>query len=270
MYKLIAFDCDGTLLNDDKKIDSKTIESIKLLKEYGIKVVLATSRPFYRVLPYLKELNLIDDTSYTISFNGGLVINNTGNNPLCDERLSTDIVKRILSYSQNYDLYTFVYEKEKVLANKYCEPYVKQNPDTKFEVQDLLKLDLENLNIYKIIIHGNYTKVKEARKNLEKSLTSLCVVTSSNKNNIEFIPLGNSKSNGLKMIGEQLSIKSNEMIAFGDNENDIDMFNYVGYKVAMGNSIKHLKDISDKVTLSNNDFGIAKAIEEMIQDGIIK
>ena len=77
MYKLIAIDCDGTLLNSKKEISPRTIQAIKIAKNSGAKVVLATARPFYRLKKYLKQLDLLTDDQYTICFNGGMVVNNT-------------------------------------------------------------------------------------------------------------------------------------------------------------------------------------------------
>ena len=64
MYKLLAIDCDGTLLNDNKEIDAKTVEALKKVKDRGLKIVLATSRSFFAVKKYLNELDLIDEEQY--------------------------------------------------------------------------------------------------------------------------------------------------------------------------------------------------------------
>lgn len=270
MYKLIAFDCDGTLLNDQKQIDKDTINAIKKVKNKGIKIVLATSKSFYRIKNYLNELDLLEKEQYTVSFNGGYVLNNTEVEVLHKELLSLEAVNKIIAFGKQFDLYTFIYEKDRIMSNKPNDSYVKYNPDVPFIVVDFDKLDLTNVSIYKIIIHGpSKEEVSKAKSMLGNEYNNMCEVTSSNVNNIEFIPFGNSKTTGLRVIGQKLNIKADEMIAFGDNENDLDMFNYVGYKVAMGNGIEELKQISSLVTLSNNENGIARALEEMINKGII-
>ena len=270
MYKLIAFDCDGTLLNDQKQIDKETIEVIKKVKDRGVKIVLATSKSFYRIKNYLDELDLLEQEQYTVSFNGGYVLNNTEVEVLHKELLSYEAVSKIVEFGKQFNLYTFIYEKDRIIANKPNDSYVKHNPDVPFIVADFDKLDLTKISVHKIIIHGpNKQEVSKAKSMLGNEYNNMCEVTSSNVNNIEFIPFGNSKTTGLKAIGKKLNIEADEMIAFGDNENDIDMFNYVGYKVAMGNGIDELKQISNLVTLSNNENGIAIAIEKMINKGII-
>lgn len=270
MYKLIAFDCDGTLLNDRNEIDKETIEVIKKVKNRGIKIVIATSKSFYKLKKYLEQLDLIDDNHYTVAFNGGYVLNNTETYVLHKELLTVDAVEKIVNFAKKFNLYTFIYEKDKIISNKYCFDYVIHNPDTPFLVEDFNNIDLKSLLVHKIIMHGpNVEEVSKARLELGTSCDDMCEVTSSNANNIEFIPFGNSKTSGLEKISQKLDIKASEMIAFGDNENDIDMFNYVGYNVAMGNAIDSLKNISKRITLSNNDNGIAEALNKMIEEGII-
>lgn len=270
MYKLVALDCDGTLLNDQKEISEYTIKTIKMIKDMGIKIVISTSKSFSKIHRYLEELELIDDNQYTIAFNGGYILNNTEKNILHEDLLSKETVKKIVKLSKMFDLYTFIYEKEKIISNQFCDDYILKNPDVPFFVSNFDNLDVASLGVHKIIIHGpNKEELKRARILLEQDCSHLCEITSSNDNNIELIPFGNSKTSGLQLLSQELGILPSEMIAFGDNENDIDMFNYVGYKVAMGNAIDKLKDISSRVTLSNNNDGIAIALQDMVKEGII-
>ena len=270
MHKLIAIDCDGTLLNDQKQIDKETVEVLKKVRDRGIKIVLATSKSFYRIKNYLNDLDLLEQDQYTVSFNGGYVLNNNEIEILHQDVLSFNAIRAIVDFGKQFDLYTFIYEKDKIISNKFDEHYVKQNPDINFVVADFDKLELNDLKVHKIIIHGpNKQEVLNAKSRLITGYDKICEITSSHANNIEFIPFGNSKPKGLELIGQKLNIKASEMIAFGDNENDIAMFNYVGYKVAMGNAIDELKIISNRITLSNNEHGIARALEEMMAEGII-
>lgn len=265
MYKLIALDCDGTLLNDHKEISPKTLISLKNLK--NIQIVLTTSKPFFKVKKYLEELNLLHDKCYTISFNGGLILENNGY-VLHKDILPTSVVQQIVDFGRKYDLYTFIYEEDRIIANEYCDNYIEFNPDTPYYVADFTKLLLTDLTVHKIIIHGDSIEVGKAKEDLEK-LDIKAEITSSNIHNIEFIPLGNSKTKGLECLSHKLNISPKEMIAFGDNENDLDMFNYVGYKVAMGNGIDALKKEADLVTTSNNEDGIALALNKMHDEGTI-
>lgn len=270
MYKLLAIDCDGTLLNDNKEIDLKTIEMLKKVKERGLKIVLATSKSFFAVKKYLKQLDLIDDNQYTIAFNSSYITNNTESQCLDKTVLYSEAVKKIVDYGRNFDLYTFLYEKDRIISSKPCESYTTKNKHVPFDVISFDELDLESLDIYKIIIHGpNFDEVKRAKEGLDETFDAICSYSSSNKGNIEFVMPNRSKEYGLEILSKQLNILPSEMIGFGDNENDLGMFNYTGYGVAMGNSIDKLKEHADFVTLSNNEDGIAYALEKMIDEGII-
>ena len=270
MYKLLAIDCDGTLLNDNKEIDLKTIEMLKKVKERGLKIVLATSKSFFAVKKYLKQLDLIDDNQYTIAFNSSYITNNSETKCFNQSTLSTEAVKKIIDYGRNFNLYIFLYEKDRIISPKPCESYTSRNKDIPFDIISFDDLDIEQLSVYKIIMHSNdLTEVKRAKDGLDETFNSLCLYSSSNQYNVEFVMPGCSKEYGLNILSESLNILPSEMISFGDNENDLGMFEYAGYGVAMGNAIEKLKEKANYVTLSNNDDGIAYALEKMIEEGII-
>ena len=270
MYKLLAVDCDGTLLNDNKKIGSKTVELLKQAKNRGLKIVLATSKSFFAVKKYLNELELLDGEQYTIAFNSAYVINNDETKCLENSTLSKEAIRKIIDYGRQFDLYMFLYERDRIISSKTCEEYTSKNKHVPFDVIPFDELDLDSLNIYKVIMHSeNFDEVKRAKDGLDDSFDTLCSYSSSNKGNVEFVTPNSFKEYGLKILSEALNIDSSEMIGFGDNENDLGMFAYVGYKVAMGNSIEDLKKAADYVTLSNNEDGIAIALEMLIEKGII-
>ena len=80
MYKLIVLDLDGTLLNSKKEITERTLKALKMVKDKGVKIVLASARAFHRIKPYIEQIGLLDENQYTISFNGGCITNNTERN----------------------------------------------------------------------------------------------------------------------------------------------------------------------------------------------
>lgn len=270
MIKLIALDLDGTLLNDKQDIDKKTISSLKMVKDKGIKIVLCSSRPFYRIIKFLKTLNLDCEGQYTVAFNGGLILENKSEELVFNTNFKSADVEEIIEAGINTNIKILLYEKENIISNKDDELYRLKNPDSSFEVRDFSTLDINSLIIYKIIFLGDEEDIINMRKNMPIHIEEKYKVTSSHSRNIEIVPKTNIKSFGLEKIGNLVGIKSNEMAVFGDNENDLDMFEFAGYSIAMGNALDSLKKIAKFVTLSNNDDGIAYAIDEMIKDGLIK
>lgn len=270
MYKLLAIDCDGTLLNDNKEIDAKTVEALKKVKDRGLKIVLATSKSFFAVKKYLNELDLIDEEQYTIAFNSSYITNNSETNCLEKGVLSKEAVKKIIDYGRKFDLYMFLYEKDRIISSKPCEAYTSKNKHIPFDIISFDELNIDEIDIYKIIIHSsNFDEVKRAKDGIDESFNEFCSYSSSNQGNVEFVTPNRSKEHGLSILSKFLNIEPSEMIGFGDNENDLGMFEYVGYGVAMGNAIDELKQKAQYVTSSNNESGIAIAIEKMIEKGII-
>ena len=93
MYKLIALDIDGTLLNSEKKVTQEVFDAIQNAKEKGVKVVLSTGRPLPGVQTLLKELKLNDEENYVVTFNGGLV----------QEITSQDVISNIEMSHEDFD-----------------------------------------------------------------------------------------------------------------------------------------------------------------------
>jgi HAD-superfamily hydrolase, subfamily IIB len=268
MIKMLAFDCDGTLLNDSQKIDEETVNAIKKMKDNGIKIVLSSSRPLYRMKKFLKQLDILVEDQYTISFNGGLIIENN-DNILFSNHFKTSEVLEIIEMARDSDLCTFIYKEDGIISNREAYEYTSKNTDSIFEVKDLETVDIASLNIYKIILFGEVKDVVDMRKEISSDMYEKYEITSSVARNIEILPRDTIKSTGLKRICKKLGIKSSEIAAFGDNENDLDMLEHVGYSVAMGNATEEVKKCADYVTKSNNDNGIAYAIDKMIKDGIL-
>lgn len=264
MIKLLALDLDGTLLNDNQTIDKETVKSLKKIKNSGIKIVLCSSRPYYRIKKFVKQLDLDCPNQYTVSFNGGLILENNSNNIVFINTLKIDEVKEIIKMGRNSNLRIFLYEESNIISNLECLEYTENNPDSNFEIRDFNDLNLEKHVIYKIIFYGEKNDILKLKKEIPEYIREKFMVTSSHDSNIEIVPKDNSKSKGLAKIGKITGISAEEMACFGDNENDLDMFNYVGYSIAMGNAIDNIKDIANYVTFSNNENGIVHAIEDMI------
>src|SRR5438067_1928539 len=109
MYRLAAIDLDGTLLTPEKKISPRSIGAIKAWRANGLRVVLATARPFYRITKYLGLLGLTDEDDYVISFNGGLVMRADGQEQIYRHFFTAGEVGEVVSYARSIEVPTFVY-----------------------------------------------------------------------------------------------------------------------------------------------------------------
>ncbi len=263
MYKLIAIDCDGTLLNSKQELSERTVAAVKLANDKGAKVVLASARPFYRIKKHLKRLDLLHDDQYTISFNGAMVINNTETKQVYFRCFSNKHVHELIKVGQKFDTKIFIYSIDSIYANYDDKSYRKTNPDTNFLVVDFDSMNFSELIVRKILYYDRPKKILQIREKLPTSFSSNYEISSSVPENIEFVKKGVSKAKGLERLANKLGIKQSETLAFGDHENDLSLLNYAGYSVAMGNAIEPIKQIADEITDTNDNDGVAKVLERL-------
>ena len=175
MYKLIALDMDGTLLNDDKIITPKTKQAIREVVEKGVKIVMCTARPIYSISEYLNELNLMKSKQYTVSFNGAIIYENLNFIKLTDNSLKKEQITEIIRLAKEIKVYTaFYYENGKL---------EKSEIDNENEVFD----EIKERKIYKIVFFDTPDNIKSIYENAKSKLGSVCEITNSEPTRIEFV-----------------------------------------------------------------------------------
>lgn len=249
--KAIILDLDGTLLDDNKKIGNKTIHYLKQIKN-KVKIILASTRQFCTIKPYLENLGLLDANNYTICFNGSLIVNNKES-----EIFSSYIDKRVVIKIDNF-----------ILDNKIdWTYYLYDNKLLRNEIRNIEKFVNEN-KIYKIVGVSTPSVIRKIRSNLPKEVLDNLEITSSELNRIEFVNKGMTKIKAIELLLNKLDIDKENVVAIGDGDNDIDMIKYVGCGIAMSNSPKIVKENADIVTkYSNNEDGVYYTIKELLGEG---
>ena len=265
-YKLISIDCDGTLLNSKKQISERNVAMLKKAKEKNIRIVIASARPYYRLLGYLNQLDLIDNSQYTIAFNGALIINNGTQKEIFEKAFSKKDISYLLSLAEKYNKHVFLYAKDGILANYYDEKYVEKNPDTHYECVDLSNYDFEKTKIYKLAFVNTPDVIVRIKDVLKTKIGSAYEVSSSVPQFVEVVNKGITKSFALRQICNILNIEKSEVIAFGDEDNDIPMMEFAGFSIAMGNASQKVKKMADYVSTSNDEDGVAFALEYVMND----
>lgn len=271
-YKLICVDMDGTLLNSKKEITRKSLDAIKKAHELGVKLVIATGRIFVSAGYYG---DLIGVKAPIIASNGAYVREKDGEKVIFQEYLSMEECSNIVSILKEYNIVPHFYSFDTIytskiihssLAYKNANAKLPQNRQVKIEViDDWEKLFLKRPKLIKTMaVDDDGDKVLQAKERF-LSLDKFEVVSSFSKS-FEVMPRGTSKGNAVKKICEYYGVHPSEVIAIGDNENDISMIEYAGLGIAMGNSEEKVKEIADYITESNDRDGVAMAIEKFILD----
>lgn len=273
--KLMAFDLDGTLLNEEKQISKRSYNALEAAGKAGIEIVPATGR-LYKGLP--AELKALPFLRYVIAGNGAAVLEEPGDKLIYQADLSLEMADRILSYLEGFPVLYCCFSKNRALINRIFyeqmerympNPYIRKQMLAMYEpVEDFRrKLWEKGGDIQKIQLL--FQDLELRKKMLEElpELFSGIAVSSSLENNIEINHKNANKGAGLKALCSHLGITLSECMAFGDGTNDISMLKMAGIGIAMGNAEMAVKRIADHVALTNVKDGVAVEIERILRIG---
>lgn len=252
MIKAIFFDIDGTLLsyNTHRVLDS-TIEAFDALRSKGIKTIISSGRPLM-LIPQMP-----------ISFDGYITVNGgycfVGDKILLNNAIDKDDCRKWLQYVQQNGLTTMCFTRDDMFINKIDEVAQRLRDQLDFEMPPLRSLDeLSNREVYQFIAIQPAEKDSEAMEHL-----SHCRMPRWHPLFTDVIPDNSSKAVGIKAMLDHFGIDRTETMAFGDGANDIEMLEYVGIGVAMGNASDLVKAHADHVTDTSDNDGIAKALQQL-------
>lgn len=258
--KLIASDLDGTLLNSKKEITdyNKKILS-ELIHNRNIEFIISTGRPFESIVHYNEILNNNNDS---IIFNGASIYDNNGNilhKKIIDEKASESIIKLL----KNYKVCIHVYNDGKYIVSDKDFP-IKSYVQMEHIVNIIYGLgNIDNYQFSKILILGEMDILNFLKKEIDSNF-NIHSCFSGNRF-LEIVSKDANKGNALKWICENKGIDISNTIAFGDYFNDIEMLEYAGIGVAMGNSVDELKAKANYTTLSNDEDGFGKFLEKFFE-----
>lgn len=267
MIKLLALDLDGTLLDSQKQISPRNKEAIKQAEEKGVKVVLTTGRPLAGIRTYLEALALNDPGDYAVTYNGGLVQENDTGRILSRTTLTLEEIQQAYAIFQKAALPLSVLSMDLVLdlpAPLGKESLYGQNAPYLKHKKCLLS-DLSETGVYnKMVASFTQSYLDEQIRKLPKTLWETFEVFKSQATLLEVLPKGVTKARGLKELGKILAIDASEMMAIGDEENDLSLIRYAGIGVAMENATAPVKAAANEHTTANDADGVARAIEKFI------
>lgn len=277
--KLIALDLDGTLLTSQKTIDEETKKRLLMAQDRGISIVIATGRDKGGIDFVSEPLQLATrGKNYVAGVNGQIIYDFHHKEYSVDTVFDGKDATRVMKLAEKmnfevisccgYDHYDYVKPFLKFL--KKARSIIKGKPmDYGFQQGKRRFIPVKNsnyqitsdVNKFVLIQTASYFKkhLSEIREEL-KDFEILAVGPAW----IEIMPKGVSKGNALLKIGKEHGILPEEMMAFGDAENDLSMFQAVKYGIAMGNAMDTLKEIAYDVTDTNENCGIAKALDKYI------
>ncbi|GEP19649.1 sugar-phosphatase [Pediococcus argentinicus] len=264
--KIVAIDMDGTLLNDQSKISEDNLKALNAASAKGVKIVLCTGRPLIGVTPYLKQINFKNPDEYAITYNGAFAQNLNGdvliNHTLTfDDYLAAEKLSHELGTHLHVDGRNHIYT-----ANKNISPYtigesfLVQMPIRYRAVEEMNP----KLEIPKVMFIDHPDILEKAKPTILEHFGENYSIVQSEPFFIEMMHKNVSKGNAVKELVEHLGLSQENVLTLGDQGNDLSMIEYAGTGVAMENAIPAVKKIAQHVTASNNESGVARAIEKFV------
>jgi Cof subfamily protein (haloacid dehalogenase superfamily) len=256
-YAAIVLDLDGTLLNSKKEVSKRTRDAILTCHHYGIRIIYATARP-PRTVRWLLPDELIRVGSF-VYYNGAFV-NCTYSNTLAHFPIPLVESRDILDYCAEH--FTTIDIGLEVQDEWYSNKEIDYSVIMNIRGRPIVKAipELKQCEATKILISG----LPDYKRLFEKYSTKLNMILTDNESLLQIMSKKASKENAVQLLCNRYGIRHEEIICFGDDHNDIGLFQVSGYSVAMGNAIKDLKDICNEVTLSNDEDGVARVLERLL------
>lgn len=276
--KVIIMDIDGTLVNDKKVITPKTKEVLLKAQEKGALLVLASGRPTSGLRKLAKQLEMDKHHGLFVCFNGSKVIDCQSDEVLFNQAISVEDSKAVLEHLKRFKARPMFDKDEYMYVNDVFDNFItlKGKPFNVMQYEArgnnyilCEKRDLAafvDFEINKILTYGDPEYLQEHYQEMMEPFKDRlnCMFTSDFY--FEYTAKGIDKAKALDSVLIPKGYTKDEMIAFGDAQNDKTMIEYVGHGVAMANASDELKAVADEITLSNNDDGIAATLLKHIPE----
>ena len=274
--KLICIDMDGTLLNNNHEVSDRNKEALRKAKELGVNIAIATGRLFCSARYYS---DLIGVDTAVIASNGSYVKAKYEDKALLENPMAKEMAIEIYNIVKKYGL-SANFNSWDTLLREYPIPenhtyhamnsLVTEDKRVKFLIDETNFINtIENFGgaiLKAIVIEENEDKSNlwAAKKELKDTFGDQLQVVSSGDNNFEVMVGSSSKGNAVAYLAKTLNILPEEVMCIGDSENDLSMIQFAGVGVAMGNGLDLLKQAADYITDTNDNSGVAKAIEHFV------
>lgn len=267
--KLIAIDLDGTLLTSHNHISTETYKAIRQVHDLGIKIVLASGRPLSGVLPYDEQLGLKGENEYAVVFNGAVVQNLDGKVLMSQKMDYRDFnmmlrLQRLSHVNLHFETTECFWTLDRDLSVQMQINSALTNNELKVRERKEIPKDF-TFNKVGFTCPAGSDQIEKLWNSIPDWAFQSYDIVRSLDNCIELNAVGASKGNAVMDLAERLKIQQKDVMIFGDQGNDLSMFENPEFKkIAMGNAIEAIKDRADFVTDDNDHNGVAKALKKFI------
>lgn len=268
-YSIIALDLDGTLTNSEKIITPRTFDALMKAQREGVRLVLASGRPTFGIAALANQLQLADYGGYVLSYNGGRIIDWCEKTVIFSQVVDQKLVPMLYDFAEKAQLPIVTYLPEAILASKnegeYLEEEARINGMPVVVAQNFVEEAMQIAGgSTKFLIPGEPEQLIQLESEMKAALSEQMEVFRSAPFFLELPPKGIDKAQSLQRLLTHLGLERESLMAFGDGFNDLSMIQFAGQGVAMANAVEEVKSIADFVTTSNEEDGIAHALEQLL------
>ena len=246
-FRLAAIDLDGTLLGPDKQIGPDNAAAVQRLRDNGVTVIIASGRRHQNSVRFQRQLGL---KGPIIACQGGLIRDGESGNVVEAHFLPQSVTCQIISDAERSDIQTIYYHLDHLYVaerhNRWIDLYESRVGERAEILPNLEELD--GRRALKLVCYGDPNVLAKVRPEMSADYSDKADVLSTERENLEFMPRGISKATALAKVAAQYGVRQEEVLAFGDGENDVRMLAWAGLGVAMGHgnqaAIKAAKRVS--------------------------
>ena len=266
-YKLLVLDVDGTLLNDEREISKRTLAALLKVQQMGVRIVLASGRPTYGLMPLAKTLELGNYEGFVLSYNGCQIIKAQNGEILFERRINPEMLPYLEKKARKNGFAIFTYHDDTLITDSPDNEYIKNEAllnNLKIIKEDEFSTAIDFAPCKCMLVSDKEKALIGLEQHWEKRLAGTLDAFRSEPYFLEVVPCGVNKANTLGALLEHLGVTREEVIAVGDGVCDVTMLQLAGMGVAMGHSQDSVKVCADYVTASNEEDGVALAVEKLI------
>lgn len=264
MIKMLVLDIDGTIFKKDYTASDRVKNTLKALVQDGIKVVLCTGRMYAATKFIAQELGL---NTPVICYQGGIIKDFLNDDKtLLEINMDVELARDVISVLKERNIFFNLYINDNLIVEKddrLIREYVDARNISYKVVGDCFDMDLTGLNKV-LAIDDDPVLIENLQKEMAEKYKDKLYVVRSTSRFCEFSNPEATKGNAVRFLADMWGIKKEEIMACGDQDNDIEMLLAAGTKVAMGNATKDLKNLADFVTDSVDDDGVVTAVGKFI------
>lgn len=268
-FLLAAIDIDGTLSHTNKELSGYTVSTIIKAQKRGLKIVLASGRPTKGLAYYADLLQIYDYGGYVMAYNGGQITEWATGKCIFNKALSEDMIKESIDLARQNEVTIIAYSSAELLTETPDDEFLpilsRNNRVPIVGVKDFMQtaLSMDPAPV-KLLLSCHPNRIDSIIKIFSEKLGDKMNVFKSAGTFVELVPKGIDKGASLSFLASHLNVHADQIIAFGDESNDISMLRFVGMGVAVVNATEPAKAAADLITKSNNEDGVAHVLDMML------